>query len=78
MVTDIPEQQQPEVNRYAVAVRRCERSIQPVRGQHLEVHADQRRRMWCITAWAVRTLPATVREITGVEITQKSALTKTC
>ena len=40
-VTDMPQAAQPEVKRYAVEVRRCERCGQRVRGQHPEVAPDQ-------------------------------------
>ena len=40
-VTDMPEQPQPEVKRYAVEVRRCEQCGERVRGQHPEMALDQ-------------------------------------
>ena len=89
-VTDMPQAAQPEVKRYAVEVRRCQRCGQPVRGQHPEVAPDQ----YGATAHRVgprvkaaahtvhygmgvpvRKLPAILREFTGIEITQ-SALTQ--
>jgi len=64
-VTDMPQAAQPEVKRYAVEVRRCQRCGQPVRGQHPEVAristgrrrigsvpASRQRRTRCITGWA--------------------------
>ena len=86
----MPQAAQPEVKRYAVEVRRCERCGQRVRGQHPEVAPDQ----YGATAHRVgprvkaaahtvhygmgvpvRKLPAILREFSGVEVTQ-SALTQ--
>lgn len=89
-VTDMPQAVQPEVKRYTVEVRKCQRCGQPVRGQHPDVAPDQ----YGATAHRVgprvkaaahtlhygmgvpvRKLPAILREFTGIEITQ-SALTQ--
>ena len=89
-VTDMPPQPQPEVKRYEVEVRRCERCGQKTRGQHPDVAPDQ----YGATAHRVgprvkaaahvlhygqgvpvRKVPAVVREFTGIRITQ-SALTQ--
>ena len=89
-VTDMPQVAQPEVRRYAVEVRRCERCGQRVRGQHPEVAPDQygataHRLGPRVKAAAhtvpygmgvpVRKLPAILREFSGIEVTQ-SALTQ--
>ena len=89
-VTDMPQAAQPEVKIYAVEVRRCERCGQRVRGQHPDVAPDQQgatahRIGPRVKAAAhtvhygmgvpVRKLPAILRELTGVEVTQ-SALTQ--
>ena len=89
-VTDMPPQPQPEVKRFAVEVRHCERCGQRARGQHPDVAPDQ----YGATAHRVgprvkaaahvlhygmgvpvRKVPAVVREFTGIRITQ-SALTQ--
>lgn len=89
-VTDMPPQPQPEVKRFAVEVRRCERCGQRARGQHPDVAPDQ----YGATAHRVgprvkaaahvlhygqgvpvRKVPTIMREFTGVRITQ-SALTQ--
>jgi len=89
-VTDTPEQPQPEVKRYAVEVRRCERCGQRVRGQHPDVAPDQygataHRMGPRVKAAAhavhygmgvpVRKVPSIIREFTGIKVTQ-SALTQ--
>ena len=89
-VTDMPQAAQPEVKSYAVEVRRCERCGQRVRGQHPDVAPDQygataHRLGARVKAAAhgvhygmgvpVRKLPAILRELTGIEVTQ-SALTQ--
>ncbi|MBZ5728018.1 MAG: transposase [Acidobacteriia bacterium] len=89
-VTDMPQAAQPEVKSYAVAVRRCQRCGQGVRGQHPDVAPDQygapaHRVGPRVKAAAhtvhygmgvpVRKLPAILREFTGIEVTQ-SALTQ--
>src|SRR5437899_5539597 len=89
-VTDMPERPQPEVQCYAVEVRRCEACGQRVRGQHPDVAPDQygataHRVGLRVKAAAhavhygmgvpVRKVPAILREFTGVEVTQ-SALTQ--
>jgi transposase len=89
-VTDMPQATQPEVKIYAVEVRRCERCGQRVRGQHPDVAPDQygataHRIGSRVKAAAhtvhysmgvpVRKLPAILRELTGIEVTQ-SALTQ--
>jgi transposase len=89
-VMDMPQARQPEVKSYAVEVRRCERCGQPVRGQHPEVAPDQygatahrvgprvkaaAHTMHYGMGVPVRKLPAILRELTGIEVTQ-SALTQ--
>src|SRR5947209_14259632 len=89
-VTDMPPAAQPEVKSYAVEVRRCQRCGQRVRGPHPDVAADQygataHRLGPRVKAAAhtlhygmgvpVRKLPAILRELTGIEVTQ-SALTQ--
>src|ERR1035438_8644986 len=89
-VTDMPQAAQPEVKRYAVEVRRCQRCGQRVRGPHPDVAPDQygataHRLGPRVKAAAhtlhygmgvpVRKLPAILREFTGIEVTQ-SALTQ--
>src|SRR6266566_8095498 len=89
-VTDMPERPQPEVQCYAVEVRRCEACGQRVRGQHPDVAPNQygataHRVGLRVKAAAhavhygmgvpVRKVPAILREFTGVEVTQ-SALTQ--
>lgn len=89
-VTDMPQAAQPEVKSYAVEVRRCQRCGQPIRGQHPDVAPDQygataHRVGPRVKAAAhtvhygmgvpVRKLPAILRELTGIEVTQ-SALTQ--
>ena len=89
-VTDMPKTAQPEVKSYAVEVRRCQRCGQRVRGQHPDVAPDQygataHRVGPRVKAAAhtvhygmgvpVRKLPAILRELTGIEVTQ-SALTQ--
>ncbi|PYT21923.1 MAG: hypothetical protein DMG57_37055 [Acidobacteria bacterium] len=86
----MPLASQPEVKSYAVEVRRCERCGQQVRGQHPDVAPDQygataHRVGSRVKAAAhtvhygrgvpVRKLPAILRELTGIEVTQ-SALTQ--
>lgn len=89
-VTDMPLVSRPEVRRYQVEVRRCRRCGRRVRGQHREVAPDQfgataHRIGPRIQAAAhtlhygmgvpVRKLPAILRELTGIAVTQ-SALTQ--
>jgi len=89
-VTDMPQAAQPEVKSYAVEVRRCQGCGQRVRGQHPDVAPDQygataHRVGPRVKAAAhvvhygmgvpVRKLPAILRELTGIEVTQ-SALTQ--
>jgi len=89
-VTDMPQAAQPKVKSYAVEVRRCERCGQRVRGRHPEVAPDQygataHRLGPRVKAAAhtvhygmgvpVRKLPAILRELSGIEVTQ-SALTQ--
>jgi transposase len=89
-VTDMPEAAQPEVQCYAVEVRRCRRCGQRVRGKHPDVAPDQQgatahRLGPRVKAAAhvvhygmgvpVRKLPAILREFTGIAVTQ-SALTQ--
>jgi len=89
-VTDMPQAAQPEVKSYAVEVRRCERCGQRVRGQHADVAPDQygatahrvgpRVKAAAYTVHygmgvPVRKLPAILRELAGVKVTQ-SALTQ--
>jgi len=89
-VTDTPEAAQPEVKSYAVEVRRCERCGQRVRGQHPDVAPDQHgatahrvgprvkaaaHTMHYGMGVPVRKLPAILRELTGIQVTQ-SALTQ--
>jgi transposase len=89
-VTDMPQDAQPEVKSYAVEVRRCERCGQRVRGQHADVAPDQHgatahrvgprvkaaaHTMHYGMGVPVRKLPAILRELTGIQVTQ-SALTQ--
>ena len=89
-VTDLPPAAQPEVKRYAVEVRRCQRCGQRVRGKHPDVAPDQQgatahRLGSRVKAAAhgmhygmgvpVRKLPVILREFTGIAVTQ-SALTQ--
>lgn len=89
-VTDMPPAPEPEVNRYAIEVRRCQRCGQRVRGQHPDVAADQygataHRLGPRVKAAAhtvhygmgvpVRKLPALLKEFSGIVVTQ-SALTQ--
>lgn len=89
-VTDMPAQPQAEVKSYAVEVRRCERCGQRVRGQHPEVAPDQygatahrvgprvkaaAHAMHYGLGVPVRKVPAIVRALTGIQVTQ-SALTQ--
>ena len=89
-VTDMPQSAQPEVKSYAVEVRRCERCGQRVRGQHPDVSPDQygatahrvgprakaaAHTMHYGMGVPVRKVPAILRELTGIEVTQ-SALTQ--
>src|ERR1700674_1411413 len=89
-VTDMPQALQPEVKSYAVEVRRCQRCGQRVRGQHPDVAPDQygatahrvgprvkaaAHAMHYGMGVPVRKLPAILRELTGIEVTQ-SALTQ--
>jgi transposase len=86
-VTDMPPAAQPEVKRYAVEVRRCQRCGRRVRGPHPDVAPDQ----YGATAHRVgprvkaaahtlhygmgvpvRKLPAILREFTGIELTQSA------
>ena len=89
-VTDMPPVSQPEVRRYQVELRRCGRCGRRVRGQHREVAPDQfgatahrigpRAKAAAHTLHygmgvPVRKLPAILRELTGIAVTQ-SALTQ--
>jgi transposase len=89
-VTDIPSQPQPEVNLFRVHVCRCRQCGKTVRGEHPDVAPDQygataHRLGPRVKAMAhslhyghgvpVRRLPAMLREMTGIEITQ-SAITQ--
>jgi len=89
-VTDISPQPQPEVRVYKVQVCRCQSCRRPVRGKHPQVAADQygataHRLGPRVKAVAhglhyghgvpVRRLPAILREMTGIELTQ-SAITQ--
>ncbi|MGH2376132.1 MAG: IS66 family transposase [bacterium] len=88
--TDVAEQPQPDVQVYAVEVRRCKRCGKPVRGQHPGVASDQQgatahRVGLRVKALAhllhyshgvpVRKVPAVIEELTGVQVTQ-GALTQ--
>jgi transposase len=88
--TDIPPQPEPEVRRYEVEVFRCKVCKRPVRGKHPDVAPDQygataHRVGPRVKAAAhtlhyglgvpVRKLPAVLRELQGVSITQ-GALTQ--
>jgi hypothetical protein len=88
--TDIPAQPQPEVQIYAVEVRRCARCGKSVRGQHPDVREGQHgatghRVGSRVKAMAqnlhyghgvpVRKIPAILNELTGVRLTQ-SAITQ--
>jgi hypothetical protein len=89
-VTDIPSQPQPEVNLFRVHVCRCRQCGKTVRGEHPEVAPDQygataHRLGPRVKAMAhslhyghgvpVRRVPAVLREMTGIELTQ-SAITQ--
>jgi hypothetical protein len=89
-VTDIPSQPEPEVNLFRVHVCRCRQCGKTVRGEHPDVAPDQygataHRFGPRVKALAhslhyghgvpVRRLPAVLREMTGIEITQ-SAITQ--
>jgi transposase len=89
-VTDMPAAPKPEVNLFKVHVCRCQNCGRPVRGKHPDVAADQygataHRLGPRIKAMAhslhyghgvpVRRLPAILREMTGIAITQ-SAITQ--
>jgi transposase len=89
-VTDVPSQPEPEVNLFRVHVCRCRQCGKKVRGEHPDVAADQygataHRLGPRVKALAhslhygqgvpVRRLPAVLREMTGIEITQ-SAITQ--
>ncbi len=89
-VTDMPVAPRPEVRLFQVHVCRCQQCKRPVRGKHPDVAADQygataHRLGPRIKAMAhslhyghgvpVRRLPAILREMTGIAITQ-SALTQ--
>ena len=89
-VTDIPAQPQPIVSLFQVQVCRCQKCGRAVRGTHPEVAADQygataHRLGPRVKATAhslhyghgvpVRRLPAILREMTGIEVTQ-GALTQ--
>jgi transposase len=84
-VTDVPLQPQPQVQVYAVQVRRCQRCGKPVRGQHPDIAKDQQgatahRLGPQVKALAhllhyeqgvpVRKVPAIIAELTGVRLTQ--------
>ena len=89
-VTDMPAQPQPEVRRYAVEVRQCEACGLRVRGKHPDVASDQygatahrvgprakaaAHALHYGMGVPVRKVPAILRELTGVKVTQ-SALTQ--
>ena len=89
-VTDMPPVPQPEVQRYQVEVRRCRRCGRRVRGQHRKVAPDQfgatahrigprakatAHMLHYGMGVPVRKLPAILRELTGIVVTQ-SALTQ--
>jgi len=89
-VTDIPSRPEPEVNLFRVHVCRCRQCGKTVRGEHPDVAPDQygataHRFGPRVKALAhslhyghgvpVRRLPAVLREMTGIEITQ-SAITQ--
>lgn len=88
--TDIPPQPQPEVRKYAIQVRICQRCGKSVRGQHPDVAEGQQgatahRLGPRVKAMAhflhyekgvpVRKVPAIIGELTGVQLTQ-SAITQ--
>jgi transposase len=89
-VTDMPSQPQPEVNLFRVHVCRCRQCGKTVRGEHPDVAPDQygataHRLGPRVKAMAhslhyghgvpVRRLPAVLREMTGIALTQ-SAITQ--
>jgi len=83
--TDIPPQPQPEVRKYAIQVRTCQRCGKSVRGQHPDVAEGQQGatahrlgpRVKAIAhllhyghGVPVRKVPAIIGELTGVRLTQ--------
>jgi transposase len=83
--TDIPAKPQPEVRRYAVETRECEKCGKKVRGQHPEIAVGQQgatahrvgpriRALAHILHYVhgvpVRKTPAIVEDLTGVRLTQ--------
>jgi transposase len=83
--TDIPPQPQPEIRKYAIQVRTCQRCNKSVRGQHPDVAKGQQgatahRLGPRVKAMAhflhygqgvpVRKVPAIIGELTGVRLTQ--------
>ncbi len=89
-VTDMPAQPEPEVGLFKVYVCRCRNCGRKTRGKHPDVAADQHGatahrvgpRIKAMAHWPhygqgvpVRLLPAILREMTGIAITQ-SAITQ--
>ena len=83
--TDIPPQPQPEVRKYAIQMRTCQRCGKSVRGQHPDVAEGQQGatahrlgpRVKAIAhllhyghGVPVRKVPAIISELTGVQLTQ--------
>jgi len=82
---DIPAQPQPEVRRYEVEIRRCQRCGRKVRGQHPEVAADQQGAtahrvgprvkalahiLHYVHGVPVRKTPGILEDLTGVRVSQ--------
>jgi transposase len=88
--TDMPEQPQPEVRRYAVHTRECGQCGRKVRGQHPDIAAGQQGAtahrvgarvkalahiLHYVHGVPVRKTPAILQDLTGVRLTQ-SAITQ--
>jgi transposase len=89
-ITDLPAQPQPMVRHYQVAICRCRTCGRRVRGRHADLAADQSgatahrlgprllavaQQLHYHQGVPVRRVPAILRELTGVQVTQ-SALTQ--
>ena len=89
-ITDLPEAPRPVVRRYAVEVCCCQQCGRKVRGRHADLASDQcgatahrlgprvkaaAHALTYGTGVPVRRVPAILKELTGIEVTQ-SALTQ--